>query len=230
MLEILLGNGSYVLIVGVIILTGAGLPVPEEIPVIAAGILSAHGHLLPWVAAACCLFGALAGDCLMYAIGRHFGRGILRSRRWWTRFVTPEREAHAEQMFQQHGFKFLFLARFLVGLRGPTYVSAGILRLPFRRFLLIDSFCATVVVGIVFGLSYFYGQTITAWVRRAEVIATVVAVLALGGVALYLWRRRRARVSPPASPADPAILPAERPAPDKDRRERDEVGKVKQLA
>jgi membrane protein DedA with SNARE-associated domain len=190
-----LAPSSYLAIIVVLILTGSGLPVPEEVPIIAAGILSANGALEPLVAFVCCLFGALAGDCVMYAIGYHFGRGVLRDHRWWARFVTPQREAQIEVMFRRHGLKVFLLARFLVGLRSPVYLTAGILRVSFRRFFLIDLICATSVVGTFFGLTYLFGQHITAWVRNVEALLTVVVIAALTCVVFYFWRRRRRRIA-----------------------------------
>ena len=151
MIEFLLTHGSYLGIIFVLILTGSGLPIPEEVPIIAAGLLSAHGQMDPWLAIGACLIGALLGDCVIYWIGHHFGRRVLREHHWWTRFVKPEREARLETMLQQHGLKVFFLARFLVGIRSPVYLAAGILRVPFRRFLLIDLFCATTVIGTFLG-------------------------------------------------------------------------------
>lgn len=185
----LLAPSSYLAIVLVLILTGSGLPIPEEVPIIAAGILSANETLDPLVAFACCLFGALAGDCVMYWIGYHFGRGVLRDHRWWARFVTPEREQQVEVQFRRHGFKVFFVARFLVGLRSPVYLTAGILRVSFRRFFVIDLVCATSVVGTFFWLTYFFGTHIAQWVGRVEVLLTVVVCIALVCTVVYLWRR-----------------------------------------
>lgn len=191
MTDILLEHGSYLLITLVLILTGSGLPVPEEVPIIAAGILSAHGTLDPWLAFACCLFGAIVGDTVMYWIGFHFGRGVLREHPRWARWVSPEREQQIEVMFRRHGLKVFFVARFLVGLRSPVYLTAGIMRVSFRRFFLIDLFCATAVVGTFFSVTYFYGKELTYWIRQGEVWLTVVVVLGLACLGLYLWRRHR---------------------------------------
>jgi membrane protein DedA with SNARE-associated domain len=68
---------SYLGIIFFLFLTGMGLPVPEEVPVILAGVLAANGTLEPWLALASCVFGALVSDCILYAVGRHFGRGLL---------------------------------------------------------------------------------------------------------------------------------------------------------
>ena len=195
MTDILLQHGSYLAITLVLILTGSGLPVPEEVPIIAAGILSAHGTLDPGLAFACCLFGALVGDSVMYWIGFHFGRGVLREHPNWARWVTPQREAQIERMFQRHGLKVFFVARFLVGLRSPVYLTAGIMRVSFRRFFLIDLICATTVVGTFFGVTYLFGQQITHWIRQAEVWLTVVAAVGVACLGFYLWRRHRRKPS-----------------------------------
>jgi len=195
MLDLLLANGSYLLIVAILVLTAWGLPVPEEIPVAAAGILSAYGRLNAWTALGCCLVGAVVGDCLMYWIGYHFGPGVLWRRRWFARLVPPRRQAKAEHMFRRHGFKVLFVARFLVGLRSPVYLSAGMLGLPFRRFLLIDLISAGTVVCTFFAIAYFWGQSLVAWISRAEVLLTVVVVVGACGLGLWLWRRRRSKLA-----------------------------------
>ncbi|MBN2476556.1 MAG: VTT domain-containing protein [Pirellulales bacterium] len=209
MTDFLFSHGPYLAYLGIavfLMLTGAGLPVPEEVFIIAAGVAAAHGVLDPWLALLACLAGALAGDCVMYWIGYHFGRRVLREHHWWTRFIHPEREARMEQMIHRHGLKVFFLARFLVGIRAPVYLSAGVLHVRFRRFMLIDLFSASMVIGTFFGLSYFlsdrYGKAVYRWIREAEVLLTVVVVLVGAGVAFYYWRRHRRIVAAAAAEAD----------------------------
>lgn len=190
--------GSYIGIFIVLVLTGSGLPIPEEVPIILAGILSGQQALNPWLAFATCLFGALVGDCVMYVIGYRFGQPVLREHPWFARFVTPEREIQIEEQFRKHGLKVFFVARFLVGIRSPVYLTAGILRVSFRRFLMIDLFCATMVVGTFFWLTYLFGETIANWVKRAEVGFTILVVLAVAIVGIYLWRRYKRKLPPQA--------------------------------
>jgi membrane protein DedA with SNARE-associated domain len=191
----------YLTIFFVMTLTGAGLPIPEEVPIISAGIASANDTMNPWLAFACLLAGAVLGDCIMYYIGYHFGRGILKDHRWWARFLTPEREARIEEKFRKHGLGVFFVARFLVGIRSPVYITAGILRVSFKRFLLIDLICATAVVGVFFSLSYFYGVPIARWVKNGEYVLTVAVTLAVIVVAIFLWQRHMKKKA--ASKSDP---------------------------
>ena len=186
---------SYLGIVVVLILTGSGLPLPEEVPIVAAGIASSVGKLNPWWAFVSCLVGAVAGDSVIYAIGYHFGRNLVTRHPRFAHLLHAEREAKIEEMIRKHGLKVFFASRFMVGVRAPVYLSAGILRMPFRRFILIDAFCATAVVALFFGLSYLYGERLTTWIQRSELGVTALVVLAVAVIGGYfLWKRRRARL------------------------------------
>lgn len=184
----------YLLIGGPVVLTGMGLPVPEEVFIIYAGIGSGNGTYEPWLAWLTCLIGALLGDCAMYAIGYHFGHRLLRDHRWFAKLMNPRRERQMEAMIRKHGLKVFLTARFLVGVRSPVYVAAGILRVSFRQFLLFDSLCATLVVSVFFGLSYTFSEPILRlWdrIREAEIALTVTIVTAIvAAVAYFFWRRR----------------------------------------
>jgi len=188
--DFLVIGGGYFGIILFLMLTGCGLPIPEEVPIVLAGILSAQGKLQPEWAFAACLVGALIGDSIMYAIGYHFGHGLLARHPKIGKFIGAQREEQFEQSILRHGFKVMLLARFMVGVRGPVYLAAGVVRMPFRRFLLWDAVCATLVVGTFFGLSYAYGEKITGLIRDAELQLTLV-LLAILGIATLWWLRRR---------------------------------------
>lgn len=191
---------SYAGIVAVLVLTGAGLPIPEEVPVIAAGVASHHGQMIPWVALLACLIGVLLGDTILYTIGYHFGRNLLNDYHWFSRSLTPEREKKIERLIACHGWKVFLVARLLVFVRSPVYVTAGILRIPFRRFILIDAFCAAIVVTAVFGLSYAFAahvDTLWKWIHSSQYAITILVVLAgmVAGTWLYVRRRVRRRLT-----------------------------------
>jgi membrane protein DedA with SNARE-associated domain len=187
----LLHPGSYLGVFALMVLTGCGLPVPEEVFIIGAGVLSAQGDLRPEVAFFACWLGALVGDALMYSIGRRFGHNLLWVHPKFARFVGADREEYFERAIERHGFKVLLLARFMVGVRGPVYLAAGVVRLPFLRFLLWDLVAATLVVGAFFSLSYAFGDEIARLLRDAEVLLTVSILAAIVVAAFILLRRQR---------------------------------------
>jgi membrane protein DedA with SNARE-associated domain len=194
---------SYLGIVVFLILTGCGLPLPEELAYIAAGIATAFGELHWYFAFPACLIGALLGDLVMYGMGRLFGRGLVRRRGWLSRWINEKTEARAEEMIRRHGIKVFLMGRFLIGVRAPMYVAAGVLRMRLTRFLLVDGICASIVISLVFGLSWLLGwylglnkeeltEKIGRLIHESQVAVTCLALLAALAVIIYclwLWRR-----------------------------------------
>jgi membrane protein DedA with SNARE-associated domain len=195
MLAVLFHPSSYLGIVVFLVLTGCGLPIPEELAFVVAGVLSAEGHLHWPTALASCLVGAILGDCVMYAIGRRWGDSLLSAHPRFAWMLQAKREKQFEQAIEQHAFKVMFLSRFLVGIRGPVYVAAGAVHLPFRRFLAIDMFCATLVVSTFFWLAHAFGAPVMDWIRDAEITATIAVLLIVAGVGLVLYRRSRRKIT-----------------------------------
>lgn len=186
---------SYLGIVAFLVLTGCGLPIPEEVAIVVAGVLSAEGKLHPPTALAACLVGCILGDCVMYAVGYRWGDSLLGVHPRLARLLHAKREKRFEEAVQRHAFKVMLLSRFLVGVRGPVYLAAGAVRISFRRFLLIDMFCASLVVSTFFLLAYLFGEGVMNRIREAELTATaaVLSIAALVGV--YLYRRSRRKIA-----------------------------------
>ena len=115
---------SYPGVFLVLLATGLGLPIPEELPIVIAAMMARWEVMHWWGALLSCLGGALAGDMLVYGVGRHFGRRVLE----WPparRMLTPEREARVMEAYRRHGLKFVILARLVMGLRAATFLTAG---------------------------------------------------------------------------------------------------------
>jgi membrane protein DedA with SNARE-associated domain len=193
MLASLLHPSSYLGFFVFIALTGCGMPIPEEAAIVVAGVLSSQAKLDWHIAFAVCLAGAVVGDSFMYAIGYRWGHGIFTSHPRFAKLFAAENEQQFQKAVEAHALKVMVLARFLVGVRAPVYVMTGVVRLPYRRFLLYDVISASLVVGAVFGLSYLFGEQVAGWVKHAEARATIVVlliVIAIGAIAYYRHRER----------------------------------------
>jgi membrane protein DedA with SNARE-associated domain len=186
--------GGYLPYLGIIlflILTGAGLPIPEEVLVVAAGFLSSEHHLDWPLAYLACVLGALLGDILVYSIGRYPGHNFLRKHPWFARLLHEDREKQMEEMIKKHGLKVFFVARFMVGVRMPLYLAAGVVRMPWWRFLLINGICATTVVTLAFWLGHQYGRVVGEYIRNSQYGLTLLVVVGLVAVLIYFLIRRR---------------------------------------
>ena len=213
--EFILSHGSYLAVIVLLAMTGAGLPIPEEVIIVAAGVLSSEavGKLDPTLALISCLVGAIVGDGLMYWIGRGLGKTFLREHRIFARLLHAEREAQMERVVSQHGIKVFLIARFLVGVRAPIYLAMGIMRVDFRRFVISDAICASVVVSLFFWLSYFFGGWVGERIRESQQALTGCILIGALGAAIYyfVWKKCRQQLqiedTPDETPAD-ASLPS----------------------
>jgi len=193
MLTEVIGNFTYPGVFLVLLATGLGLPIPEELPIVIAAMMSRWEVMHWWGALLSCLGGVLAGDMLLYGVVRHFGRRILE----WPaarRILTPDREARVMEAYRRHGLKFVIMARLVMGLRAAAFLTGGLVRVPFLRFLLVDVAAVLVSVPLVFGLAYAIADSVAvALVRVHEMqlwIGGAVLLVAAGWV-FVLWRRRR---------------------------------------
>ncbi|MCX6024330.1 MAG: VTT domain-containing protein, partial [Chloroflexi bacterium] len=64
--------------------------------------------------------------------------------------LTPERLAYAEGRLHQNGFMAVVIGRLIPGLRNPTSLASGTLRLPYEVFL-----PATLVSALIWSVFYF---------------------------------------------------------------------------
>lgn len=195
MLAVLFHPSSYLGIVVFLVLTGCGLPIPEEVAFVLAGVLSAEGHLYWPAALAACLIGSILGDSVMYWIGRRWGDSLLSAHPRLSWMLQAKREKQFEEAVSHHAFKVMFLSRFLIGIRGPVYVAAGAVHVPYRKFLLIDMTCALLVVTLFFTLAYWFGDNVLGLIRDAEITATIAVALIVVGVGIFLYVRSKKKVT-----------------------------------
>lgn len=144
----LLKRFKYFAMLGILFLCGIGLPVPEELTLLASGFA------VGWQWAdysLSCIFaavGILTGDSVVFWIGRHFGRWFFASRP--VRLVLPRRrQASVRLAFIRHGNKSVFFARFVSGFRIGVYAYAGQHGMKWRRFLLLDLLGCLVSVPVI---------------------------------------------------------------------------------
>ncbi len=196
----------------VLVLGGLGLPVPEEVPVILAGVLSRKAVLSVPLAFGSCLLGVIVGDFVVYFLGYYYGEKVL-SLPLTRKFLTKPREAQIKGYFHRHGIKILIVGRFAVGFRTAAYLTAGILKLPALRLFLTDLFAATFSTTLMFGLGYLFAQEIeraTAEIHRWQHWITFAVALGLATWILIRFYKARRKIGQPVGPrvlVDDAPLP-----------------------
>ena len=185
---------TYLGIFAVLLLGSLGVPIPEEMAVIAAAVLSHEGIVRWWLALPVCLAGVLSGDIVLYWVGRYWGENVLN---WPTvRLVlTPTRVQWLQAAYRRNAIKTIVTARLVMGLRAAAFLTAGMARVPFWKFIVADTGAAALGVPFLFGLAYFFMDEITAIVadvRRVERWLALAGLLVLAMVlVISVWRGRR---------------------------------------
>lgn len=177
----------------VLLLGGLGAPIPEELPVLAAGALAREGVIRWWMGLGLCIVGVLAGDVVLYSAGHHWGDRLLRWR-LVRGVLTEAREHRLASAYRRHGVKIVLVARHVMGLRAAAFLTAGIVRLPFWKFLLVDAAAACVGVPLTFGLAYFFIDQLQAILEdfhRVERWLFLAGFVALAAWLMrFVWRKK----------------------------------------
>ena len=109
-----------------------GLVVPgDSVLLVAATGIDGWGSWAALVAAG--IGGALIGESLGYAIGRWLGEPLQRS--WLGRLIGEERWQRAERFLAERGGVAVLVSRFLPVLHSLVPATAGIARMPYRKFI-----------------------------------------------------------------------------------------------
>jgi membrane protein DedA with SNARE-associated domain len=202
-LELLLSHGSIVLVVAALIVAGLGVPVPEDIMLLAAGVLVSRGEVTYVEALGACAFGVMVGDTMIFGIARKLGPGAL-DRRPLSLLITPERRTKIEHMFERYGNVIVFMARHMAGLRAPTFAMAGMHGMPLSRFWLWDGLGLCVSAPIVIGIGKVAGDNLD--LAKEKLHSTgiyIVGGVLLVGIAVIAVRRLRSKKqqgTPPGAP------------------------------
>lgn len=203
LVEMLGGHGLHVgygFVFTVLVLCGFGLPMPED-------VILATGGVLAWLASdlqevtlqgmirdrglvtmvIVGLAGILVGDTMIFLAGRRFGHRVadiapLR------RIITPAKLEAVEKQIRRRGNLVVIVARFLPGLRAPTFFTVGHARMPLWEFVAFDGVAALVSAPLWVCLGFWLGSDLHALAREASRFSHYI-LLAVAVVLLALWVR-----------------------------------------
>lgn len=181
------------LVVGLVIgLESMGIPLPGEVVLVSAALLSSRQELNVSAAgvAVAAAAGAILGDSVGFAVGRRFGTRLFAF--LGRRFPRQFSDAHvswAEHVFTRYGVLAVFFGRFIALLRIFAGPLAGALRMPYRRFLAANVLGALVWAGGTTAAIYTLGTIAERWLQRSAWVGLLVAAV-LGLVAARTMHHR----------------------------------------
>lgn len=199
---------GYVAVFVVLLACGFGLPIPEDITLVAGGVISGLGYADVHIMFVVAMVGVLIGDGIMFTVGHFFGPRVLQFKPV-QKLITPERYALVQEKFAKYGQWVIFVARFMPGLRSPVFVIAGVSRkISYLKFFAIDGFAALISVPIWVYLGDFGAHNIGSLLEMVQRFQESLIWIALGAgfvVALVLYVRYRKSIKKKAASSNAAV-------------------------
>lgn len=164
----------------------------EDVAVLGAALLVVNSMVsLSW-AAGSSFAGIWLGDIGLYVLALRLGRPMLE-RSWFKRLLGKVDLRRSETWFQHHGSLAILLSRAIPGTRLPTYLAAGLLKVPASRFLSLTAGACLVWVAVLFAVSFHIGMMVISGFEMLKSEAAKLAACALLA-AILAWPLRGARL------------------------------------
>ncbi|HEY3479549.1 MAG TPA: DedA family protein [Streptomyces sp.] len=181
----------YLMVALVVGVESLGIPLPGEIVLMSAALLASQGNVNPWLVGLCAIIGAVGGDSIGYSIGHRGGKPLLdRLGARFPRHFSPGHVATAERSFQRWGMWAVFFGRFVALLRIFAGPLAGVLKMPYWKFLIANALGGIVWAGGTTAVIYYVGVVAEPWLKRFGYFGLAAAVLF--GIASFVFVKRRA--------------------------------------
>ncbi len=187
----------YMALIGMMLASSVGFPLPEEVTLVSVGILAymgSHPEQFPppgenysrinvHEAALIAFLAVFLSDFLIYFMGRKWGRKLVEHPRL-KRFFPDEMLHRVEGWTKKYGAFACFIFRFTPGIRFPGHLACGMLRFEPWKFLLIDGLAAGISVPTQIYLLAYYGEPILKFLKEFKIV--LFSLIGIGIIYLLL--------------------------------------------
>lgn len=186
---------AHWLIFGALILAGFNVPISEDLMIIISGLLAAtavpENTLYLFIGV---FLGCYISDWISYWIGRILGPKLW-SIKWFAKTIHPNRLDQAHRFYQKYGFWTLMIGRFIpFGVRNCLFITAGMGRMPFSKFLLSDGIACIISNTALFSVTYALGrnyQILFSYLKTFNIAIFSVFIVTIIGVICYKrWSKK----------------------------------------
>jgi membrane-associated protein len=175
-----------------LILAGFNIPFSADVLILMAAILAAT--VVPentWL-----LFGSvLIGCCLSALCAYWFGRllcATLVKKKFFSKLINPERLEKIKSFYNKYGLWTLIIGRFIpFGVRNCIFMSSGMSKMHFGKFILMDTLACTIWSSTLFYLFFTLGQNYTSlWYHLKRFNLLLFAAFSVTVIG-FIWYKTR---------------------------------------
>ena len=165
-----------------------GFVLPGEAAVVFGGVLAGRGDLSLTLVLTVAIAGAILGDSVGYLVGRRYGHAIQQTA--LGRRVGDERWGKAEDFLRRRGPLAVFVGRFTALLRAMVPGAAGMARMPYGTFLVVNVLGGVLWASACVVGGWALGSVISTYISNVSyVVIGLIVVVAV----VHLVRSRRSR-------------------------------------
>lgn len=194
---------AHILFFFLLMLAGLNIPISEDIILLTGGAIAStcipeHTlRLLLWL-----YFGSWISAWEVYWLGRLLGPKLYNVK-FLARFVTPKRVDRLHHYYEKFGVFVFMVGRFIPGgVRNALFISCGMGKMPFLKFILRDGFACIFSSVTIFSLGYWFGRNYETLVKYAKtynyIVIGLIVLLILTSLGVF-WYKKREKVDKTSS-------------------------------
>lgn len=153
-----------------------------------AGFLASSGIFNPVIVYIIAISGDLIGDTIAYSIGRWGGR-LLKGKLGKFLGATPEKLEAAKQRFASSHRKTIILSKVLHGIGITGLTAAGILKIPYFKYITTCVSISLVQSAILLSLGLFVGSAYVQIGKYMNYFAATTVLIGLTIAAFFLLKK-----------------------------------------
>jgi membrane protein DedA with SNARE-associated domain len=189
----LIQDYGYAILFLLVAIESLGIPLPGETALVTAAAFAATGDLTVELVFLTALAAAVIGDNTGYWIGRKGGLSVVE--RYGHRVgLTRAKLKKVRTFYEQHGSKTVLIGRFIAVFRSWAAVLAGVMKMPYARFVLFNAIGCATWTTVYTTLGYLFGRNLPLLEHYTKRIGIGIGVVLALGIGIYFFRKRKRRV------------------------------------
>lgn len=181
---------AYIIVFSMLLAGAVGIPAPEDLTLIAAGVLSSLSQVNTLLMGIICYIGILTGDLIIYRIGWLAGPALFR-KKWFRKHISTHRLQVIRTNLHKNTVFTILVARHLFYIRTATFLMCGAVRISFSRFLIIDAFAALITTPVMMGIGYMFAHNYDQILYYLDKVKFVLVAAGICVAAVVVYRYKR---------------------------------------
>lgn len=173
-----------------IILAGFNVPFSADILILLAAVLAAT--VVPenaWI-----LFGSILIGCYLSAMCAYWVGRLLSRSKLLSKLINSARLTKIKKFYDKYGLWTLVVGRFIpFGVRNCIFMSSGMSKLHFGKFILMDALACTIWCSLAFYVFFSIGKNYeTLWHYLKTFNLVIFTAFSVTGIGLIWYKRKKA--------------------------------------